>query len=98
MNTQEQAYHDYLFPLSAVDSAYSWMNIINGTPSNINETDYFNYWNGLNTLDKDESEFLIFSSLFDSIDINTHTLYETEYLLAGYSLDSKCRRKKGTPH
>ena len=94
MNTQEQAYHDYLFPLSAVDSAYSWMNIINGTPSNINETDYHTFWSGLDSLEKAESEFLIFSSLFDAIPETTHILYETEYALAGYSLEAICKRKK----
>lgn len=99
MNTQEQDYADNLYNLgSASLAAASWDRVLTGMPANSDETAYYNYWVTLNPFDKGESEYLIFSDLFDRIDVISHLSYETEFGSIGYSLDAVCKRKKGTPH
>jgi hypothetical protein len=93
MNIEEQNYADYLFNLAdPFLVADSWDNIITSDPIEQQEIDFFNY--RLTVADKEESDYSIFSNLFDRINNSVHLLYETEFDAMGYPLEPKCKRKK----
>jgi hypothetical protein len=98
MNIEEQNYADYLFNLAdPFFVADSWDNIITSEPIDQQEIDFLDY--RLTVVDREESDYAIFSNLFDRINNSIHSLYEAEFDAIGYTLHSKCQRKKApTPH
>jgi hypothetical protein len=98
MNIQEQNYANYLFNLAdPFLVADSWDNIISSYPVDPQETNFLEY--RINLVNKEESDYAIFSDLFDRINISIHPLYETEFDAIGYSLGNLCQRKKAPkPH
>lgn len=95
MITQEQNYADYLYLLGdPALAAQSWVNIQQASPSNWQETDYYNYWFPLSPFDKGESEYLIFSDLYDRLDENVHDNYAFEFNAVNHSVDGLCSRRK----
>tara|TARA_R110000851_G_C12983180_1_gene556569 strand:+ start:265 stop:567 length:303 start_codon:yes stop_codon:yes gene_type:complete len=100
MNIQEQNYSNYLFTIGdPATVAMSWVNVIQAAPTTPEEVDYYNFWFPLSPFDKEESEYLIFSDLFERIAPNQHAAYDLEFEIIGYSLGGLCQRKKApTPH
>jgi hypothetical protein len=99
MNIQEQNYSNYLFTIGdPAMVARSWVNVIQAAPTTPEEVDYYNFWFSLSPMDKEESEYLIFSDLFDRVPIQ-HAAYNLEFEIIGYSLSGLCQRKKAPkPH
>lgn len=98
MNPQETIYHDYLLGLSSGMAASSYTNIVNNAPVYPEELTYVNYYNTLSAADKVESEYLIFSSLFDIIDVLDHEEYVVAFGAYGHDLEPLCKRKKRPAH
>lgn len=94
MNPIEQAYADYLFPLTPQEAAQSWDRIITHVPTQPQEVDYHNYLDTLNEPSKEVSIYLVFCDLYDRINISIHPLYEVEFENVGYSLAPPCKKRK----
>lgn len=95
MNIEEINYSDFLFNLAnPILTAQSWDNIVQASPSNQEESDYHNYWSPLSPQDKEDSEYAIFSDLYERLDPQVHEAYNVEFTQVGYALDGFCQRKK----
>ena len=92
LNSTEQNYHDELLTLAPDGCAANWWGVINNAPGTPASQDYYAYWGGLNPEAKEESEYAIFSSMYDVV--ADHQAYEVEFDAVGYSLVPKCKRKK----
>jgi hypothetical protein len=98
MNITEQNYADYLFVLTPIEAAASFDRVRNEQGVTVQEMDYADYRESISNQAKTESEYLVFSNLYDRINASVHPLYVDSFLAIGYDLDSSCKRKKGTPH
>ena len=95
MNIQEQNYANHLLSLGDAHScALSWNSIVQASPSNQPEIDFYNYWIPLLPADKDAAEYEVFSFVYDNTDPNIHEVYSFEFENTGNSLNAKCKRRK----
>lgn len=100
MNITETNYADYLFLLTPNEAAESFDRVRNEQGISEQEIDYADYRESISNEAKTESEYEIFSNLYDRINSSLHILYFDAFLaIANYNLTMGCQRKKApNPH